>query len=95
MRCCCPCMKLKGLFSALRMEYQKIHACRNDCILYRNQYKDDIACPICGKSRWKINDEGKKIKKGVPAKFLWYFPPIPRFKRMFQSSKTAKTSYVA
>ncbi|RVW62174.1 hypothetical protein CK203_062575 [Vitis vinifera] len=31
-----------------------------------------------------------KIKKGVPAKVLWYFPPIPRFKRMFQSSETAK-----
>ena len=85
----------KKTFSALGMEYQKIHACPNDCILYRNQYKDDIACPICGKSRWKINDEGKKIKKGVLAKVLWYFPPIPRFKRMFQSSKTAKTSYVA
>ena len=26
--------------------------------------------------------------KGVPAKVLWYFPPIPRFRRMFQSPKT-------
>ncbi|RVW63031.1 hypothetical protein CK203_062926 [Vitis vinifera] len=80
----------KKTFSALGMEYQKIHACPNDCILYRNQYKDAIACPTCGKSRWKINNEGGKIKKGVPAKVLWYFPPIPRFKRMFQSSETAK-----
>ncbi|KAL6312439.1 hypothetical protein AAG906_004807 [Vitis piasezkii] len=53
----------KKTFSALGMEYQKIHACPNDCILYRNQYKDAIACPTCGKSR---------------------------FKRMFQSSETAK-----
>ncbi|RVW24072.1 hypothetical protein CK203_091352 [Vitis vinifera] len=58
----------KKTFSALGMEYQKIHACPNDCILYRNQYKDAIACPTCGKSRWKINSEGGKIKKGVPAK---------------------------
>ncbi|KAL6329406.1 hypothetical protein AAG906_017723 [Vitis piasezkii] len=28
--------------------------------------------------------------KGVPAKVMWYFPPIPRFKRMFHSSKIAK-----
>ena len=28
--------------------------------------------------------------KRIPAKVLWYFPPIPRFKRMFQSPKTAK-----
>ena len=73
----------KKTFSALGMEYQKIHACPNDCILYRNQYKDAIACPTCGESRWKINNEGGKIKKGVPVKVLWYFPPIPRFKRMF------------
>ena len=73
-------------FNALGMEYKIIHACPNDCILYRNQYNDAIACPTCGKSRWKINNEGRKIKKGVPAKFLWYFPPIPRFKMMFQSS---------
>ena len=26
----------KKTFSALGMEYQKIHACPNDCILYRN-----------------------------------------------------------
>ncbi|RVW36343.1 hypothetical protein CK203_109757 [Vitis vinifera] len=31
-----------------------------------------------------------KIKKGLPSKVWWYFPPIPRFKRTFQSSKTAK-----
>ncbi|KAL6321186.1 hypothetical protein AAG906_015530 [Vitis piasezkii] len=80
----------KKTFSALGMEYQNIHACPNDCILYRNQYKDAITCPTCGKSRWKINNKGGKIKKGVPAKVLWYFPPIPRFKRMYQSSKTAK-----
>ncbi|KAL6326328.1 hypothetical protein AAG906_005522 [Vitis piasezkii] len=60
----------KKTSSALGMEYQKIHACPNDCILYRNQYKDTITCPTCGKSRWKINNDGGKIKKGVPAKFM-------------------------
>ena len=29
-------------------------------------------------------------EKGVPVKVLWYFPPIPRFKRWFQSAQTAK-----
>ncbi|KAI5312683.1 hypothetical protein L3X38_041857 [Prunus dulcis] len=27
----------------------------------------------------------------MPAKVVWYFPSIPRFKRMFQSGKTAKS----
>ena len=31
-----------------------------------------------------------KKSKGVPTKVMWYFPPIPRLKRMFQSSKIAK-----
>ncbi|CAL8113524.1 unnamed protein product [Prunus armeniaca] len=53
-------------------------------------YEDSTNCHTCGVSRWK---EGKDsiLKEGVPAKVVWYFPPIPRFKRMFQSHKTAKS----
>ncbi|KAI5328109.1 hypothetical protein L3X38_027505 [Prunus dulcis] len=41
-------------------------------------------------SMWK---EGKDaiLKEGVLAKVVCYFPPIPRFKRMFQSYKTTKS----
>ncbi|XP_062013912.1 uncharacterized protein LOC133730309 [Rosa rugosa] len=79
----------KKSLSALGMDYTKIHACPNDCILYRKQYADDTICPTCGTSRWKIC-KNKKEREGVPAKVLWYFPPIPRFKRMFQSTETSK-----
>ena len=34
--------------------------------------------------------EGVRNTKRIPGKVLWYFPPIPRFKRMFQSLKTTK-----
>ncbi|CAL9010598.1 unnamed protein product [Prunus brigantina] len=80
----------KKTLSALGMSYEKIHACPNDCILYRKDYEDSTNCPTCGISRWK---EGKYsiLKEGVPAKVVLYFPPIPRFKRMFQSHKTAKS----
>ena len=76
--------------NALRMEYEKIHACPNDCILFRNELKDASSCPTCGASRWKVNRRGTKKSKGVHVKVMWYFPLIPRFKRMFQSSKIAK-----
>ncbi|XP_062008662.1 uncharacterized protein LOC133725417 [Rosa rugosa] len=79
----------KKTLSALGMDYTKIHACPNDCILYRKQFSDDIVCPTCGLSRWKVCKNGQE-KEGVPAKVLWYFPPIPRFKRMFQSIETSK-----
>ncbi|KAM5578459.1 hypothetical protein ABKV19_008659, partial [Rosa sericea] len=38
---------------------------------------------------WKVCKNNKE-REGVPAKVLWYFPPIPRFKRMFQSIETSK-----
>ena len=76
--------------NALGMEYEKIHACPNDCILYRNELKNASSCPTCGDSRWKVNSTRTRKRKGVPAKVMWYFPPIPRFKRMFHSSNIAK-----
>ena len=43
------------------------------------------SCPTCGTSRWKLDRTRTKKRKGVPAKVMWYFPSIPRFKRLFQS----------
>ncbi|XP_057809078.1 uncharacterized protein LOC131023551 [Salvia miltiorrhiza] len=40
-------------------------------------------------SRWKVNKKGKAMP-GVPSKVLWYFPPIPRFRRMFRTREIAK-----
>ncbi|KAL6213505.1 hypothetical protein ACLB2K_012952 [Fragaria x ananassa] len=81
----------KKTLSVLGMDYEKIHACPNDCILYRGDavLVDAEECPSCGVSRWKLGRDNIP-KKNVPAKVLWYFPPIPRFKRFYQSPKTAK-----
>lgn len=38
----------------------------------------------------KKNGSKEKYRKWVPAKVLWYFPLIPRFKRLFQSPQTVK-----
>ncbi|XP_019178917.1 PREDICTED: uncharacterized protein LOC109174085 [Ipomoea nil] len=43
----------KKIMCPMGMEYEKIHACPNDCILFRNDYKELNACPICGASRPK------------------------------------------
>ena len=70
---------------------KKIHACPNDCILYRNEFADLAECPNCGASRYQIKkDSLTKFRKGVPKKVLWYFPPIPRLKRLFQSPQIAQ-----
>ncbi|XP_073121332.1 uncharacterized protein [Henckelia pumila] len=79
----------KKILSCLSLSHEKIYACSNDCILYRKQYKDCVSCPKCGLSGWKLTKKNIE-KKGVPAKVMWYFPPIPRFKRMYKSLETSK-----
>ena len=80
----------KKTLNALGMEYENIHACPNDCILYRNEFQGASSCPTCGMSRWKANKARMRNTKRIHVKVLWYFPPISRFKRMFQSPKTKK-----
>ena len=76
------------------MEYQKIHSCPNDCILYKNKFSEMRNCPSCGVSRYKVkydecsddlatNDD--RLEKGC-----WYLPIIPRFKRLFANENDAK-----
>ncbi|XP_050365449.1 uncharacterized protein LOC126783970 [Argentina anserina] len=57
----------KKTLSVLGMEYPKIHACPNDCILYRNDYADAKKCDKCGMSRWKLREDNTK-RGGIPAK---------------------------
>lgn len=43
----------KKLISDLGLDYQKIHACMNDCMLLRKECKNVDICRKCGHSRWK------------------------------------------
>ena len=84
----------KKLLCPMGMDYEKIHVCPNDCILYRNEYAKCNICPRCGKSRYKPKvwdvDNDVPRSKGTPAKVLWYLPIIPRFKRLFANPKDIK-----
>ncbi|XP_017223512.2 uncharacterized protein LOC108199985 [Daucus carota subsp. sativus] len=79
----------KKILSNLGLEYIKFHSCPNDCILYRGIYADESECPKCHLSRWKVGKDGK-VRVNIPAKVMWYFPIIPRFRRMFKSATTAE-----
>src|SRR3954468_23455268 len=47
----------KKVVCPLGLEVQKIHACINDCILYRGeQYKNLDACPVCTALRYKSDE---------------------------------------
>ena len=80
----------KKALCSLGMEYEKIHVCPNDCLLYRGDIdEDESSCRICHASRWKKNKKGEDIE-GIPAKVLWYFPLLPRLRNLFNSPQTAK-----
>ena len=87
----------KKVVCPLGLDVEKIHACINDCILYRGeQYENLEACPVCTALRYKIRRddpgdvEGERPRKRVPAKVMWYAPIIPRLKRLFRNKEHAK-----
>jgi Zn ribbon nucleic-acid-binding protein len=82
----------KQIVCPMGLEVEKIHACKNDCILYRGDNAELTECPECGTSRYKRrNDRGDEDKRhGAPQKVAWYFPIIPRLKRLFATAKDAQ-----
>ena len=76
------------------MEYQKIHACPTDCILFKNQLAKMRQCPTCGVSRYKVKDDeisdDETTKNSRPSKVCWYLPIIQRFKWLFANAHDAK-----
>ena len=77
------------------MEYKKIHACLNDCILYRKDFELLKSCLRCGLSRYKLKQKDEDIiediEKHEPSmKVMWYLPIIPRMKRLFANPNDAK-----
>jgi len=71
----------------LGLDYNKIDACKNDCILYWQQYADFNSCPKCNESRWKII---RPNGKNVPHKVLRHFPLKSRLQRLYMARHTAQ-----
>ena len=89
--------KVRKVIRDLGLDYEKIHACTNDCVLFRKEYAKLDNCPVCGESRWKTvassdPDEtgpSRRSKKPVPRKVLRYFPLTPRLQRLFMTKETS------
>nr|KYP57386.1 hypothetical protein KK1_003647 [Cajanus cajan] len=85
--------EVKKILCPMGLEYKKIHACPNDCILYTNDFATLKVCLTCGLSRFKKKTDGNSGDEeieGPPAMVLWYLPIIPRFKRLFAIKEDAK-----
>nr|GEV96960.1 hypothetical protein [Tanacetum cinerariifolium] len=79
---------IKKTFKMIRLWYESIHACVNDCFLFWGDANKDVHfCLVCNTSRWKdSNTPGKKVSKKV----LHYFLIIPRLQSLYKSSHIAK-----
>ena len=84
--------KVRKVVHDLGLDYEKIHACVNDCVLFRKDYATMDKCPTCGESRWKNDEEesgSTSTKKCYPRKILRYFPVIPRLQRLYMRDNTS------
>ncbi|KAD2804018.1 hypothetical protein E3N88_37395 [Mikania micrantha] len=85
----------KKMICPMGLKVKRIHACPNDCMLYRNEFEKSHKCVTCGASRYKRKSETDEYdddvtKNGPPAKLVWYFPIIPRLKHLFSNAKESK-----
>jgi hypothetical protein len=57
----------KKLLSTLDMEYEKIDACKDNCMLFYKEHKDETKYLKCGKSRFVevINEDGENVTLNV------------------------------
>ena len=61
---------VKKIINALSLNYRKINACQNNCILYWREHEAKINCPTCGASRYKVEKNPNKERRKVPNK-VW------------------------
>jgi hypothetical protein len=82
----------KKMVSAIGMEYEKIDACKDNCMLFYKEHKDEAKCLKCGKSRFVevINKDGEKVTMKDAHKQLRYMLLTPQMKQLFLSKKTAR-----
>jgi hypothetical protein len=74
------------------MNYEKIDAYENNCMLFWKEHKDDTKCMHCGRSRYMkvINKDGASITIKVAVKQLRYIPITPRLKWLFLCEEIAQ-----
>ncbi|XP_074351959.1 uncharacterized protein LOC141691115 [Apium graveolens] len=79
---------MKKMVKKLKLGYEKIDVCANNCMLFYNNDEKKVVCDICKEDRYKdiMGKNGRKI----PKKVLRHFPLIPRLQRLYMSEHTAK-----
>ena len=70
----------------LGFDYDKIHTCKNGCVLFWKGHLDKVICPKCNTSR-RIDNKGKK--SNIHQKVIWYSPIKSRLQWLFMTKEIA------
>ncbi|CAL8119805.1 unnamed protein product [Prunus armeniaca] len=54
------------VLNGLGLGYEKIHACKNNCMLFYKEHESLDTCPICNESRFKMTSQNRTTK--IPQK---------------------------
>ncbi|KAL0308121.1 UNVERIFIED_CONTAM: hypothetical protein Scaly_2960700 [Sesamum calycinum] len=79
---------MKKLIKDLGLAMEKIHACKNGCMLY---WKDDIDLEYCkfyGKTKYKLTRERTSNRKKIPYVIFRYLSLTPHLQRLHASEAT-------
>ncbi|XP_057537999.1 uncharacterized protein LOC130815526 [Amaranthus tricolor] len=84
----------KKVLKLLGLDYKRIDACPNDCMLYWAEHANATSCHVCGTSRWKSKDNDEddnpnEKTRRIPSKVLRYFPIKKRLQRLYMCAETA------
>ncbi|XP_075094131.1 uncharacterized protein LOC142161730 [Nicotiana tabacum] len=76
----------KKLVRSLGLPVEKIDCCNSGCMLYWGDDEDLTSCKFCGyEFKCRV---GSRKRKLVPYKKMYYFPLIPRLRRLYASHTT-------
>ncbi|XP_050915599.1 uncharacterized protein LOC127130673 [Lathyrus oleraceus] len=89
------CYDSKKILCQMGLDYVKIQACHNDCILCRKKCGNLDQCPEYGDPCYKLknnnsDDNDNVSKKHPPTKLLWYLSIILRLKKLFVNANDSK-----
>ena len=72
---------IQKLVAGLRLPYQMIDVCRDNCMIFWREDAILEYCRFCGKERFQVSTGRTQI----PYQRMWYLPITDRLKRLYQS----------
>ncbi|XP_039126193.1 uncharacterized protein LOC120262183 [Dioscorea cayenensis subsp. rotundata] len=77
----------KKIIKTLGLNYEKIHVCKQDCMLFWREYASAESCHICGTSRWVDSTKKRAVKvlRWLPEGHLFRYQ-----KQLFDGTEEAR-----